>query len=293
MHHYLQQHPDVYLPATKSPSHFYCRNIAPDPDPAIRLVTQNYFVPDPDDYRTLFDGVRHETAIGEVSPAYLATVHAAPRIAKELPDVRLVAILRNPVDRVFARYVGRRRDGLESRPTLAAVIEEEDRLPLVRDVAVGTYLAAGCISHFLQTYLDRFPRQQLRVYLFEDLQRDAAGLMRDLHAFLGVDPAFAPDTDRRHNSSGGTIRNPALRALWTQTALLRARARPYVPGAVREWVFGLIARDPTPLLLDPEARAQLTALYHDEVERLATIIQRDLSHWLDPSSSTSDLRPPS
>jgi hypothetical protein len=58
-------------------------------------------------------------------------------------------------------------------------------------------------------------------------------------------------------------------------------------------VFGLIARDPTPLLLDPEARAQLTALYHDEVERLATIIQRDLSHWLDPSSSTSDLRPPS
>jgi len=266
--------------------------MAPDPDPAIRYVTQNYFVSDPDDYRALFDEVRHETAVGEVSPAYLATVHAAPRIAKELPGVKLLAILRNPVDRVFARYVGRRRDGLESRPTLAAVIEDESRLPLVRDVAAGTYLAAGCVSHFLQTYVDRFPREQLRIYLFEDFQRDAAGIVGDMYAFLGVDPAFVPDTSRRHNASGGMIRNPALRALWTRTALLRARVRPYVPGAIRDRVFGLFTHDSTPLVLDPRLRAQLTALYRDEVERLAALIDRDLSHWLDPSSGPSGSRLP-
>ena len=292
LHHYLREHPDVYLPAVKSPSYFYCRDTAPDPDPAIRLVTQNYFVSNPDDYRALFDDVRQETAVGEVSPAYLATVHAAPRIAEELPGVKLLAILRNPVDRVFARYVGRRRDGLESRPTLAAVIADEGRLPLVRDVAAGTYLAAGCISHFLRTYVERFPRGQLRIYLFEDFQRDTAGMMRDLYAFLGVDPAFVPDTGRRHNSSGGMIRNPALRGLWTRTALLRARARPYVPAAIRERAFALFTQDLTPPVLEPALRAHLTALYRDEIERLAALIERDLSHWLNPSSSSSGAREP-
>jgi hypothetical protein len=287
LHHYLQEHPDVYLPAMKSPSYFYCRDLAPDPDPMIRYVTQNYFVSDFDEYRALFDNVRHERAVGEVSPAYLATVHAAPRIAEELPGVKLLAILRNPVDRVFARYVGRRRDGLEARPTLAAVIADEVRLPLVRDVAAGTYLAAGCVSHFLQTYVERFPREQLRVYLFEDFQRDAAGLMRDLYAFLDVDPTFVPDTGRRHNSSGGMIRNPALRAVWTRTALLRARVRPYVPDVLRDRVFGLFARDLTPVVLDPQLRRQLTALYRDDIERLAALIERDLSDWLDPSTRPS------
>jgi hypothetical protein len=261
--------------------------MAADPDPAIRYVTQNYFVSDPDDYRALFDNVRHETAVGEVSPAYLATVHAAPRIAEELPGVKLVAVMRNPVDRVFARYVGRRRDGLESRRSLAAVVADEGRLPLVRDVAAGTYLAAGCVSHFLQTYLDRFPRHQLRVYLFEDFERDAASVMRDVYAFLGVDPAFVPDTSRRHNSSGGVIRNPALRTVWTRTALLRARARPYVPRAIRDRVFGLFARDLVPLTLEPALRAQLTDLYRGEIEQLAALIERDLSPWLDPVGSSS------
>lgn len=292
LHHYLQAHPDVYLPAVKSPSYFYCCDRPPDPDPAVRYVTRNYFVPDPDDYRGLFDAVGHEAAIGEVSPAYLATVHAAPRIAAQLPDVKLMAMFRHPVDRAFARFVARRRDGLESRSTFADVIADERRRPMVRDVAVGTYLAAGCVSHVLQTYLDRFARERIRLYLFEDFQRDPAALVRDMYNFLGVDASFAPDTSRRHNPSGGAIRNPVLRSVWTRTALVRARARPYVPRAIRDRVFGLVTRDLAPITLDPALRAELTALYSDDIERLAALINRDLSHWLDPDGGPARRRRP-
>jgi len=282
LHHYLKAHPDVYLPDVKSPSHFYCHGRPPDDDPFMRHVTRNYFVPDPAAYEALFDNVRDETAIGEVSPAYLASVRAAPRIAERLPDVRLIAILRHPVDRAFARFVGRCRDGLERRTDFDEVVSDERRGPLVRDDAAGTYLPAGFISHFLASYVERFPRERLRIHLFEDFVRDAAAVMRDLFTFLDVAPSFAPDLSRRYNQSGGMVRNGLLRRGWAHSALLRARLRPYLPQAIRDRVFGVITRDLVSLRLDPALRAELTELYRPDIERLALLLDRDLSHWLEP-----------
>jgi hypothetical protein len=291
LHHYLRAHPEVFVPAVKSPSHFYCRDRTPGVDPAMRLVTRNYFVPGPDAYRALFDDARGARAIGEVSPAYLAAMHPAPRIAAELPDVRLIAILRNPVDRAFARFVARSRDGLERR-TFREVIGDERRLPLERDDAAGTYLAAGCVSRFLKAYFDRIPRERIRLYLFEDLQRDPRNLLRDLFTFLEVDPTFLPDLEQRHNSSGGVIRNPVLREAWTRTALLRARVRRHVPRRVRDSAFNLIARSLSAVSLDEDMRRALTDLYRDEIEVLAPLVERDLSHWTAPLESRMHAAPP-
>jgi sulfotransferase family protein len=273
LHHYLQEHPDVYIPAVKSPSHFYCCG-------GVRQATPGYFVPDPADYEALFDGVRNETAIGEVSPAYLATVHAAPRIAERLPHVKLVGLLRHPVDRVFARFVGRCRDGLEHRTNFADVMQDELKAPLVRDEAAGTYLAAGFVSRFLASYVNRFSSDQIRLHLFEDLQRDPAGLLRNIYTFLDVDPAFVPDVSRRHNQSGGVVRNALLRRAWVGSASLRERVRPCVPGAVRDRLFRLVTRNLDPVRLDPALRAELTDLYREDIERLSAMLNRDLSHWL-------------
>lgn len=287
LHHYLQPHPEIFIPAVKAPSHFYCRDRAQERDPAIRIVTRNYFVPDPDAYRALFDGARDERAIGEVSPAYLAAMHPAARIAAELPDVRLIAILRNPVDRVFARFVARSRDGLERR-TFRDVVDDERRLPLVRDDAAGTYLAAGCVSRFLKAFLDRVPRERIRLYLFEDLQRDPRGLLRDLFTFLEVDPTFLPDLEQRHNSSGGVIAHPVLRVAWTRTALLRARVRRHVPRGIRDSAFNLMTRHLSAVPLDPDMRRELTDLYRDEIEVLGSLAGRNLAHWTSPREGHMD-----
>ncbi len=291
LHHYLGQHPDVYLPAVKSPSHFFCHGRPPSDDPYVERVVRNYFVPAPDDYEALFDGVRGETAVGEVSPVYLASMRAARRIGERLPDARLIALLRHPVDRAHARWVARHRDGLERRADFAEVVRDERREPLVRDEAFGTYLASGFVSHVLEAYLDRFPRERVRIHLFDDFQRDPAGVVGDLFDFLGVDPDFEPDTGRRHNRSGGRIDSEPLRALWTGTALLRARLRPYLPDALRDRAFSLVARNLSPVPLDPDLRAELTALYAAEIERLQALLGRDLSHWLDPTGPPSASRP--
>lgn len=276
---YLGQHPDVYMSPVKAPSHFFCADLERIPDRATRLVTRSYFTPDARRYESLFDGVRGERAVGEVSPVYLASVHVAQRIATRLPDARVIAVFRNPVDRAYARWVARSRDGLERRD-FAQVVRDEREQPLVRDVAFHTYLSSGCCSHVLETYLEHFPREHIRVHLYEDLARDPVGVLQDLYAFLGVDGTFVADTERRLNRSGGTVENRLLRGMWTRTALARAALRPYLPRGARDRVFGLVTRTLVPRPLDPDLRAQLVELYRPEILRLGELLDRDLSSWL-------------
>lgn len=281
VHHYLGQHPDVFLPSNKAPSYFYCCDTPPSEDPYQHLVSRNYFVRDFEEYQALFDGVRNERAIGEVSPVYLATRLAAPRIAEQIPRIKLLGMVRNPVERAYARFLGRTRDGLEKRTSFAEIIREEKKVGLLRDDASGTYVASGFVFHFLESYLDLFPRESFCVRLFEDLKSDSEGLVADLFEFLGVDSTFRPSVERHHNPSGGTIRQPLLRYIWTSTGLLRARLRPFLPVGLRDAVFGLLPLERVDRPLDPEIRSQLIELFRDDVLKLQDWLDRDLSAWLD------------
>lgn len=282
LHHYLGQHPDVFLPPVKSPSHFLCPDVPDAVDRDLRAQVRN-MVADPREYEALFDGVTTERAAGEVSPGYLASVHVAPRIARRIPDARLIAILRNPVDRAWARFVGRRRDGLEPRTDFHQIIRDELREPLDRDVAFGTYLASGVSHRFLSSYFASFPREQIRIHLFEDLTNDPAAVAADLFSFIGVDPGFAPDTSRRHNRSGGVIRSPVRRWLWTRSVRLREALRPALPQTLRDVTFDLFASDLERTSIDPDLRGELTALFRQDTERLQELLGRDLSRWLEPA----------
>ena len=279
LQHYLAQHPQIFMAPAKAPSHFFCRDISKIEDPYLRWVTRHYFVPHASVYASLFDGVTNQTAIGEVSPVYLAATFVAERIAAQLLHARLIALLRHPIERVFARFVARSRDGLEHR-TLKQIIETERADYSKRDNGFGTYLASACSQHFLSTYFVRFPRDQIRVHLFEDFVSDTQTVMQDLFEFLAVDPTFLPDTRARHNESTGLIRNTVLRSIWTRTGLARAMIRGFIPSSVRDTVFAGFTRELEPVTMEAEIRADLQRLFHDDIEKLQDLIDRDLSHWL-------------
>jgi hypothetical protein len=280
LHHYLGQHPEVYLPHAKAPSYFYCCDAPRSDDPYLHLVSRNYFVRDFEEYQALFDEVRSETAIGEVSPVYLATTQAAPRIAELIPAVKLLAVIRNPVDRAWARFLGRTRDGLERRTSFSDIVREEKDQGLLRDDAHGTYVASGFVFHFLESYLEHFRREAFFVRLFEDLKSDAEGLVAEAFEFLGVDSAFRPALERHYNPSRGVIRQPWLRSIWSNTGLLRARLRPLLPVAIRDAALASLPMDHTDRSLDPQIRSELVELFRDDVSRLQDWLDRDLSAWL-------------
>jgi hypothetical protein len=279
LHGYLAQHPQVFVCAEKSPNYFVSLDVLPEWEgPRLRAMARQW-VSDAGAYAALFAEAGTATALGDVSPVYLQSLNAPGRIKALVPEVKLVAILRDPVARAYAHYLGRCRDGLESRATFADVVAEELSRPLPETVAFGSYLGCGRYHHFLRPYYDLFPREQIRVYLYEELTRDAPALMRALFEFLGVDAGFEPDL-RRRTGQTGIVRHPVARFLWTRSVGVRTALRPWLPGTLRDVAGPIVLRRLRRPPLDADMDARLRLLFVEDIRRLQVLIDRDLSHWL-------------
>ena len=279
LHHYLGQHPDVFLPAVKSPSHFYCIDHPESSSLQRKLVTRDYFVRDRKSYESLFSRTLGAAAVGDVSPAYLASRLVPRRIHESVPDARIICILRNPVDRFFARWVGQLRDGYEPQRDLDLLIVKELDAPIDLDDTAGTYLAAGFVSETLGRYIEVFGRSNVLILFFEDLVADAGTLIGDMFRFLGVDDSVRIDTSVRHNQSGGVIANPVLRRAWSATATPRAFVRPWVPAALRRGAFNVVGRSLQKPDFSPSARQRLVGAYDSEIRALESLTARSLDAW--------------
>jgi sulfotransferase family protein len=278
IHKYLAQHPDVFVCAEKSPNFFVAHEPLPSWEGASLQAMARQWITDAHDYEALFRAAGSRRAIGEVSPVYLQARSAPARIHAMCRDVRLIAILREPVARAYAHFLGRRRDGLERRTDFADVVRDELSRPLPDDVAFGSYLGCGRYHHFLSGYFERFPRERIRIYLYEDLQANPAALMADLFAFLGVDSAFAPDMTRHHGQTG-VAANPAARFLWTRSVRVRTALRPWLPRRIRDRAAPIFLGRLERPALDPVLRRRLSEVFGDDIDRLEQLINRDLSHW--------------
>ena len=279
LHHCLKQHPDVYMCPHKSPNYFVSQEEQPSREgPRVRAMARQW-VSDRKEYERLFDGARGIKIRGEVSPVYLQATSAPGAIHDACPDAKLIAVLRNPIDRAYAHFLGRRRDGLEGRRDFSEVVKEELADPLPDDVAFGSYLGCGRYHHFLQGYYERFAPERIKVFLFDALQNDMQGLMAEVYEFLEVDTGFVPDTAYRHNRSG-EIENPVVRQIWTRSAPLRTFLRPLWPEFVRDAVHPLRSVALVKPELDAAIRTRLVSVFREDVNQLQNLIGRDLSHWL-------------
>jgi hypothetical protein len=275
---YLHQHPEVFMCYPKEPNYFALSLPLKLTGPAATFVRQ-MSATTLEAYEALFAGVTNEKAIGEASPRYLPSDIAPRRIRETIPEVRLVAVLRHPVERSYAAYLGSRRDGFERASTfeeaLRACARGERSAPGFTD-----YTTAGFYHANLTRYYQFFLRERIRVYLYDDLQQDPVALMRDLFGFIGVDQSFQPDMTQRLGRTG-TIRDPLLGTLWRTSRPLRDALRPFLANSLRDRVLARIIRDLARPPLAPETRRYLLNLYREDTLRLQDLLGRDLSHWLE------------
>jgi Sulfotransferase domain len=158
-------------------------------------------------YRAHFPA-RRRTAVGEASPSYLLHPLAPERVATLLPDARLVALLRNPVDRAFSHYqheVALRREPLSFEDAVAA---EDERLRgeverMLRDPGYFshawwnyTYLTRGRYAEQLERWYAAFPRDRLLVLFTEELAEDPGATYRRVLEFLGLELRELPSYPR-------------------------------------------------------------------------------------------------
>jgi hypothetical protein len=297
---YLDQHPQVYMSPLKE-THYFCsevrqENFSEEERPRITRDTnalKEYLrgdlrekrfgglVSSWEDYLKLFRNVSDEIAIGEATPHYLWSETAPRDIAARIPHGKIIIMLRNPVDRAFSDYLHMVTVGAIRR----SFREQIDANLHCNDKRIGTawpFLEYGRYHEQITRYMREFPRSQMHISFYEDFERAPGPLLANLYAFLGVDGGFAADVSHRHNEP----RIPRLAG--TEYLLKKWRIWPYVrklaPRALRPRMRSLMLRSRASLSMPPADRAFLVDYYGDEIRKLASLLDRDLSAWLDPAA---------
>lgn len=282
LYHYLEQHPAIFMCPVKEP-HFFCfeGESLDFRGPRDELIMRR-FVTNIEDYLALFQGATNEKAVGEASTHYLYSQKAVERIKHYIQNVKLIAILRHPAERAYSAFLLSRREGYDPIRDFTKALEEEEAR-IHNKWFWGHYLTKGYYYIHLKRYFDNFDRDQIRVYLYEDLKADALGLVQDIFRFLNVDNTFAPDVSKRYNPTGSVPRSRTFQAFLTEPHPIKALFKVLLPEGLRGRIrTGLENRNRArPLQLSPEMRKQLTEVYQEDILKLQTLIQRDLSEWLE------------
>jgi hypothetical protein len=288
LHQYLLSHPEIYIPIRKE-LRFFCYEDDPvDYRGPGDGVIRSRIITTWQDYQECFRGSERFKARGEVSPEYMLLAEkAAPRIQRYLPRVKLFAVLRNPVDRAYSNFLQAVRQGREPLTDFQAALDREKSRIQNNWSPLFWYKRNGSYRRQLNEYFDRFSREQIRVYLFEDLTGAPQTLIADLFRFLGVDPGFQPDVSMKFQPSG----IPRFRPLYGFLQFVRNRIRfldSILPVQMRNPILaavrGGILRPAPPL--GPEIREELTTYFREEILGLQDLLRRDLSVWITPNRAS-------
>jgi hypothetical protein len=221
-------------------------------------------------YRRHFDESGGVRAVGEATPNYLYLAEAMPRLAALVPDARLVAILRNPVDRAYSHYWHNRSVGREELSFEDALTAEAERIrsddPHPR--AYWSYVDRGRYVHQLRRIEDLYPRDSLQVLLFEDLLSEPERTYRSMCRFIGADPDHRPPELGEAVNGFVTFRSRTLRSL-TQ----------HMPKSARRAVGRLNARSESYPPMSAAARERLAEGFRADNAALAGWLGRDLVEW--------------
>jgi hypothetical protein len=293
LYHYLDRHPQVFMSAVKEPCYFaseirpenfsreYRKIVASPGGPYLRRgdsKTEKRFsglTSTWHDYLALFDGATEEVAIGEASVCYLWSPTAARNIFARIPDARIVAVLRHPADRAWSQYL----QGVANGYVRKSFREQIDACIKSREAQFSPthpFLEFGMYFRQIETYLDLFPRENIRIYFYQD---GLAPIVADVFRLLNVSPAFSPDLSRRYLEAATAETGTALFRLLRKYDLWQSLRR-LAPTSVRPLFRKLAFRKRAVTSMNPEDRRFLCEYYKEDVLRLASLLNRDLTSWL-------------
>jgi len=280
---YIKQHPEIFMSPKKELRYF--SNIKPQ----TKDVPKQYIhesVSSVEEYEHFFDGITDERIIGESSPTYLYTPGTAENIKTHIPHVKLLAILRNPVDRAYSAYTHALREWKEPAKTFREALTLETQRIDAGWGMLWHYVNAGFYFEQLSRYYQIFDPSHIKVVLYDDLVNDPYKLLQDLFSFMDVDPKFKPDISSRPNVSGFPKNERAdnfLRKLFLNDNVIKRFSQILFPSAFRKKVTTKIRQTNLEKRAMPlDIRKQLAITFSGDILQLEKLINRNLSMWLSP-----------
>jgi hypothetical protein len=268
---YLKRHPQVFIPEMKDPSFFISTPRAPGRDHCAGNLEA---------YQNVYREAKGYKAIGDTTVGYLFDRNAARGIHAVCPHARIVILLRDPVARAYSNYYMYERYGVERSSFFEAVQRDHSKAIEANNwsgLFPQLYVELGLYYEQVLRYIETFGREQVGIYLFEDMQKDTRGLMSEICGHIGVDPALLDSKELARVHNPGRV--PRVRWLYNiarAVLSLKVRRRILSP-SVSEWL------GETPLFYkrykqprDQRATKYLQSIYEPDLCRLEALLGRKL-----------------
>lgn len=275
IYNYLKQHHQVYMSPIKE-TNFLERDWEESQiEKKAKIITFEA-------YCNLFKDATDEIAIGEASPNYLFHYKtSSQRIDRYVPNVKMIAILRDPVQRAYSDYLMHIRDAINFGKVKSLYEQAKFSSHSSFTIRKGFYYEP------VKYFFEKFGRQRVKIYLYDDLCQDSIALMQDIYRFIGVDDSFVADTSQKAQTAA-IPKNILLNRLIKKKNPLRSAIASVIKGfttqEMREHIRGQIDRlnstGKESIPLTPEEKQILQELYREDILKLQDLLQRDLSAWL-------------
>lgn len=177
LYHYLTQIPEIFVPSKKSPEH-YTRN-----------YPKSFFtkpLKDKKKYLSLFNDATEKQMVGEASVFYLIDPESPKLIKQDVPNAKIVMILRHPVQRSFSHYLMFNSAGVE-KMSFSERIEKEKEM-LKDGFNSESYCLLPSFYHdSVKRYFDIFGKDNVKVFIFEEFVKDVQKTLEELMDFFKID----------------------------------------------------------------------------------------------------------
>lgn len=280
LYHYLGQHPEVFLSPIKETNFFAQKgNKVHYNGPMDNSITHKKTITDIVNYKNQFINVFDEKAIGEICPSYLYFEDAAKNIKEHIPEVKIIAILREPVSRAFSAWVHLTRDRREYLSFSDAIADEHRRIK-ENWAEIWHYAEEGKYYNQLKRYYDIFPNDNIKVIIYEDFKKNPLTVYKEISDFIGVNSSFEPNMNVKHNT-GSLSRNRFLTHLFMKPNIFKTFFRNIFPLFIRKKIELILFRSNLISVpsLSKENKKQLKLLFYEDVRKLEELLNIELNGW--------------
>jgi hypothetical protein len=187
LHVALARHPRLYMSEVKEPKFFLCDGPPPTRGGPGDVKTFRERIWRREDYEALFARAPEGALRGESTPFYLYDPDAQQRLHQAVPDARLIAVLRDPIDRAHSNWTHLWSAGLEPEGDFLAACRLEQQRAKAGWAQFWRYLDLGCYGEQLQRLFTRFPREQVLILRYWQLRDESAKTLDRICEFLGVE----------------------------------------------------------------------------------------------------------
>jgi len=270
LYHYLSGHSEVFMSEPKEVNYFSKDEIEEQ-----GLYYKAFKAKNLAEYKKLFIDVNNEKAIGEGSVSYLFYPKTAAKIKEIIPNVKIIILLRNPVERGYSHYLMDYRMGLTNLSYEEIVYKTSRHKDI--NLYYQQFVELGLYYEQVKRYLDIFGKEQVKIYLQEDLRNKSEKVILDLYDFLNISDSCTIDTTQEHNAFS-MPKNKLIHKLYASHTI-RIVTKTIFSNVLKEKVKNLFFERKKKPKLDKKLKEDLQNLYREDIKKLEQLIGRDLSKW--------------